>query len=214
MHLCLDWTTTALAHVPEVSELLTSVVARSDKIFAEPTIHLPAPALAAARTLHVGVLRRIIIRSLLLFIERHVVVADKPLRQRCWNVVRVRWHLSNVGILLEPIQLLSVTGFVHWRTTRALQLRVGRHELYRVLKLHRALHVAVLAEVVEASCEVCVIWTFGARDLCTYRPKRQCSHEGNHQSGCPRASEWVVQHCSPPKGGLTPLNMVNTIGPL
>jgi hypothetical protein len=42
-----------LANVPKVNELLAGIVARADEIFAEAAIHLPAPALAAAWTLHV-----------------------------------------------------------------------------------------------------------------------------------------------------------------
>jgi len=53
----------------------------------------------------------------------------------------------------EPIQLLSVTGFVHWRAAGAFQLRVGRHGRYRVLKLDRAFHVAMLAEVFEPALD-------------------------------------------------------------
>src|SRR6516225_2339490 len=56
VHHCISGTATTLADVPEVGKLLTSVVARADEIFAQSAIHLPAPALAAARTLHVGIL--------------------------------------------------------------------------------------------------------------------------------------------------------------
>ena len=61
-----------MADVPQVSELLTGVVAGADKIFAKAAIHLPAPALAATWTLHVGVLHRIVAGRLLFLVEGEV----------------------------------------------------------------------------------------------------------------------------------------------
>jgi hypothetical protein len=60
MHLNIDRPAAALAHIPEVSELLTGVMARVDEVFAQAAIHLPPPALAATRTLHVGVFHRVV----------------------------------------------------------------------------------------------------------------------------------------------------------
>jgi hypothetical protein len=58
-----------LTNVPKVNELLAGIVARADEVFAKAAIHLPSPTLAAARALHIRVLHRIIISSLLFLAE-------------------------------------------------------------------------------------------------------------------------------------------------
>src|SRR6476659_3826629 len=74
VHLRIDGPTAALADIPQVSELLTGVMAGADEVLAKAAIHLPAPALAATWPLHVGILHRVVLRRLLVFVQGERVI--------------------------------------------------------------------------------------------------------------------------------------------
>src|SRR4249920_753611 len=89
VHLRIDGPTAALADIPQVSELLTGVMAGADEVLAKAAVHLPAPALAAAGSLHIGVLHRVVVRRLFVLVERGVVVAHELVCQGRRDVVRI-----------------------------------------------------------------------------------------------------------------------------
>jgi hypothetical protein len=69
VHLGISGPAAPLANIPEVYDLLAGVVARADQVLAQTAIHLPSPTIAAAWTLHIRVLHRIIVSKLLLLAE-------------------------------------------------------------------------------------------------------------------------------------------------
>src|SRR5262245_34147482 len=121
MHLCVSGPAAALADVPEIGKLLTSVVARADEVFAKSSIHLPSPALTDAGSLHIGMLHGVVVRRLLFLIEGEVIVAHELMCQRRRDVVRIRRDFCNVGVLFQPVYLLAIARLVHRRATGTLK---------------------------------------------------------------------------------------------